>query len=388
MFDGDLLTFEQSRQYQTPTTRCNMSLNVKTQVLILSDTHGKDFAVDGLPTCDVVIHCGDLTDGSKLQEFRTTLHNLNLIEAPLKLVIAGNHDFTMDLPAFERKVADASQPLDPELVAREYGIPGQAKKLFDDGKDAGIIFLDEGTHHFTLANGAQLSVYASPYTPSMGQWGFQYHPNKGHDFKISKGIDVAITHGPPRGIMDYTYGKERAGCSDLFTAISNARPRVHCFGHIHEGWGARLVTWKDGIEQPTHFTAIDNDRSPVIEKLAGLRAGKFDSEEDIAVKKAKLERSEKERCFKTDCGTDGDHEVEHGKQTLFVNASIEGAEEFEQRPWLIGIDLPKADSKEGETISADAHQKSPRKRAGSIEPDEQRIKRSRRTPNYSNEDAF
>lgn len=93
--------------------------------------------------------------------------------------------------------------------------------------------------------------------------------------------------------MEYSYGKERAGCPELFTAIANARPRLHCFGHIHEGWGARLVSWKDGIEQPTHFTAINNDRSPVVEKLAGLRIGKFDSEEDIAVKKAKLERLEK-----------------------------------------------------------------------------------------------
>lgn len=174
-----------------------MSLDIKTQILVLSDTHGKAFADDRLPACVVVIHCGDLTDGSKLEEFQTALHSLTLIKAPLKLVIAGNHDFSMDPPAFGRKVADAAQLLEPELVAREYDAPGQARKLFDDAKDAGIVFLDEGAHQFVLANGAQLSVYASPYTPSMGQWGFQYHPNKGHEFKISKGTDIAITHGPP-----------------------------------------------------------------------------------------------------------------------------------------------------------------------------------------------
>lgn len=205
-----------------------------------------------MPACDVAIHCGDLTDGSKLEEYRTTIDLLSQLKAPLKLVIAGNHDFTMDLPAFKKKVEEVTQDLEPELLAREYGLPGQVHKLFEEAKEEGIVLLDEGTHQFNLDNGAQLTVYASPYTPSMGQWGFQYHPNKGHEFDIGSNVDIAITHGPPKGVMDYTYGKERAGCSDLFTAIANARPLMHCFGHIHEGWGARLVTWKEGISQPTH----------------------------------------------------------------------------------------------------------------------------------------
>jgi len=320
---------------------------IQTRFLIVSDTHGKEFINEGgLPDCDVAIHCGDLTDGSKLEEFRTTLEQMKLIKAPLKLVIAGNHDFTMDTPAFERKVADAAQPLVPELVAQEYGVPGRARELFEEAKDAGIVFLDEGTYHFNLANGAQLNVYASPYTPSMGQWGFQYHPNKGHEFAIDQGIDIAITHGPPKGIMDYTYGRERAGCPDLFSAIVNARPRLHCFGHIHEGWGARLVTWKDDIEQPTHFTAIDNHRSPIIEKLADLREGRYDSEEDAMVKRRKLEALSKDKCSKTSHCSGDEHALHYGKQTLFVNAAVETNEDFEQRPWLIDLELPRRTSSE------------------------------------------
>ncbi|ETI27174.1 hypothetical protein G647_09856 [Cladophialophora carrionii CBS 160.54] len=245
-----------------------MAPKIPTRLLIMSDMHGADFNSENRPDqrADVTVHCCDLADGSKLEEFRSALELLERIDAPLKLAIAGNHDFTMDKAAFETKVAEAVPPLDPGLVAREYGTVGQARELFDHAQDAGIVFLDERTHRFDLENGAMLTVYASPYTPSLGAWGFQYHPNQDRHFDIRDGTDLVITHGPPRGIMDFTYGRERAGCPDLFTAVACARPLIHCFGHIHEGWGARLVTWKDsGRDKQSHFTAIDNDNSLVIE---------------------------------------------------------------------------------------------------------------------------
>lgn len=305
----------------------------------MSDTHGEDFS--STQQADVALHCGDLTDGSRLEEFRTALEVLKNIDAPLKLVIAGNHDFTMDSRAFEAKIAEAVPSLDPQLVAREYGIPGQARQLFDDARQEGIVFLDEGIHRFALENGAMLTVYASPYAPALGAWGFQYHPNKGHHFDIQEGTDVVMTHGPPKGIMDYTYGRERTGCPDLFAAVARGRPRLHCFGHIHEGWGARLVSWKDsGIDEPSHFTAIDNDNSPVIEKLASLRKSTLDSDEMAQEKTEKLERLRQEGCAMTSHCPQDEHSLQVGKQTLFVNASIMGSEGFEQRPWLVDIELP------------------------------------------------
>ncbi len=35
-------------------------------------------------------------------------------------------------------------------------------------KEAGVTYLDEGTHTFTLNNGAKFTVSASPYTPGSG----------------------------------------------------------------------------------------------------------------------------------------------------------------------------------------------------------------------------
>ncbi len=115
------------------TQSSNMDSKIKTRLLILSDTHCMDFnpADRPLQRADVAIHCGDLTDGSKLEEFRTAIQLLKDINVPLKLAIAGNHDFTMDVPAFEKKVAEATPPLDLELVAKEYGALGEARQLFE-----------------------------------------------------------------------------------------------------------------------------------------------------------------------------------------------------------------------------------------------------------------
>jgi Calcineurin-like phosphoesterase len=147
-----------------------MEATIRTRLLILSDTNGEDFSCSNRPhqRVDVVLHCGDLTDGTKLDEFRTSITMLESVDAPLKLVIAGNHDFTMDIDAFEAKLAEAVPSLEPELVAREYGTLGLARQLFEDARNEGIVFLDEGTHHIPLTNGAVLKLYAGPYTPALG----------------------------------------------------------------------------------------------------------------------------------------------------------------------------------------------------------------------------
>ena len=170
---------------------------VKTRFLILSDTHGMEFRSEDKPFqhADVAIHCGDLTEESKLEEYRISVRLLKDICVTLKLVIAGNHDFTMDVPAFRKKVAHAKPSLDPDLVREVYDNDKGARQIFADARAAGVIFLDEGSHQLILENRAILNVYASPWTPSLGDWGFQYPPEQGHNFEIRKGVDLVITHG-------------------------------------------------------------------------------------------------------------------------------------------------------------------------------------------------
>jgi len=84
------------------------SQTIKTRFLVLSDTHGALLPENrkSKEPVDVVIHCGNLTQESKLKEFRTATRLLKSIDAPLKLVIAGNHDFTLDTPTFRSKIEE------------------------------------------------------------------------------------------------------------------------------------------------------------------------------------------------------------------------------------------------------------------------------------------
>jgi hypothetical protein len=340
------------------TTRLKMSSSrtIRIRILVMSDTHDQAISPSELPRTpvDVVLHCGDFTNGSKIAEFESAISLLQQVEAPLKLAIAGNHDFSLDESVLQAKVREAGLQAEFELVEREYGCPSMLKRKFEN---AGVFLLDEGTHLFRLQNGARLTVYASPYTPSYGDWGFQYHPANGHNFDIRTGTDIVMTHGPPHGVMDRTQRGKRAGCPELFTAVAHARPRIHCFGHIHEGWGAKLVRWKHtGMEaRPTHFTAIDNERSFPIRKLADMQASAYDTEEMRAEKGRLQLQLEVMKAATTSHCIDDTHPLEEGKHTLFVNASLEAVTNEstdpcperhtpnapQQSPWLIDIELQR-----------------------------------------------
>ena len=317
-------------------------MGIKTRFLLISDTHGEDIPLPQLPT-DVAIHCGDLTDESKISEFRVTLRLLENIQAPLKIVIAGNHDFTLDLPTFRSNVENSNAASDTDLVKKEYGDYGEIQKLFDEAKSKNIQLLHEGTYQFALQNGALLKVYASPFTPSTHDaWGFHYIPQQ-HDFFIPNDVDIAVTHGPPKGIMDLTGSNKRAGCPNLFKAIAISQPKLHCFGHMHGQWGAKLVTWRDVIsDTPSHFTDIDNDKSLLIEKLSNLKRSRFDTEEEIHSKTEKRAELSRQGYIKASHSAGDKVPLQRG-QTIFVNAAIQGTtDEYPiHMPWLVDIDLPE-----------------------------------------------
>ncbi|CAI6305583.1 unnamed protein product [Periconia digitata] len=320
-----------------------MASRVDTSFLILSDTHGDQLIHPVTTNVDVAIHCGDLTEESKLEEYQVAIKMLRGIDAPLKLVIAGNHDFSLDENVFETHLSEIRDKInDDQLLDTTYGKVGSARSLFEseDAKSAGIIFLDEGTHHFNLQNGAQLTVYASPYTASKSKgWGFQYNPDEqDHEWNIEKGVDLVLTHSPPQGVLDYTDSRTRAGIPSLFGAVAQAKPRVHCFGHIHEAWGAKLVTWRDELsEPPSHFTDIDNEKSQLIDSRAKLSRGKFDTQ-DVIEEKENRRRDYQRQGYREI----NDVAICESEQTVFVNAAIEGAEGGQQQlPWIVNIQLPK-----------------------------------------------
>ena len=343
----------------------NLQATVPTRVLILSDTHGRnDISITS--SFDLAIHCGDLTEGSRIAEFRSTLDLLRAVPSPTKVVIAGNHDITLEKETFLKHLHAAGVKCTDPAATKEYGQIDEARALLRDAEHEGIHFLEEGLHTLDLANGARVSLYVNPQTPrsksegalgdSEAGWAFQYDASSSQRrFDLAQRVDIFVTHGPPEGVLDYT-GDRRAGCPSLFAAVARARPQLHCFGHVHAGWGAKLVTWRgtpSNIEKPCHFTAIDNDASVVLERLNFLKPGKFDSEEVkvekcgkldkmLALGYCQLERKVVKESKIEETTVEGTM-VEEGSQTLFVNAAVQGDEEMPAQPPISTVlNLPRS----------------------------------------------
>lgn len=146
---------------------------ITTRFLVISDTHSAEPSQNvtnaevsfrpPLPEADVLLHCGDLTMVGHLHEYERTLKMLEGINADLKLVIAGNHDITLDERYYERK---------GQYMHRWHGydtdLPRHAKEMWtgERARKAGVTYLEEGTHTFQLSNGAQLRVSTDSHCTS------------------------------------------------------------------------------------------------------------------------------------------------------------------------------------------------------------------------------
>ncbi|TGO08136.1 hypothetical protein BTUL_0224g00090 [Botrytis tulipae] len=239
---------------------------IPTRVMVISDTHEHRLDGANMPEVDILLHTGDLTNFGELEALKESVKMMGTIEAELKLVIAGNHDISLDA---QNRVENMS---DEEYS--EYHHSALEIMTGQLAKDAGVVYLKEGTHTFSLKNGAKFTVYASPYT--CGSMGFQYQINEDRfndanqvapgqisiaTNPIPEGVDIVMTHGPPHTILDQVDGSYK-GCRNLLRAVSRVRPLMHCFGHIHEGNGANLVTWKpDGsVKDPSSATPMETEQ--------------------------------------------------------------------------------------------------------------------------------
>jgi len=225
---------------------------VPVRFLCISDTHGvkldenkqHPFSLP-LPKADVLLHSGDLTQCGSIRPFKDALEMMSQIDAELKLVIAGNHDLELD-PQYG--VEEGEEQECAEAIALMTG---------PLAKEAGVTYLNEGTYSFTLSSGATFTIYVSPYSVEYGDYVYgtklteDRYSSKTADDPIPDNVDIIMTHGPPKTIRDTCLhdGKEvNVGCPALLEATARVKPKLHCFGHIHEGYGATTVTW-DGNSQ-------------------------------------------------------------------------------------------------------------------------------------------
>ena len=187
------------------------------RIVCVSDTHGHHPGL-AVPDGDLLIHAGDATMAGRPEELDQFDAWLGTLPHRHKVVIAGNHD-----RLFEDQ-------------------PEEARRHITNA-----LYLQDAEH---VVEG--LRIWGSPWQPWFLSWAFNLKrgaPLRAKWALIPPGIDVLVTHGPPHKIRDRVKGAmaqglnialghgPNVGCEELREAVRRVRPRLHVFGHIHEGYG-------------------------------------------------------------------------------------------------------------------------------------------------------
>lgn len=174
------------------------------KILHISDTHGKHRELTDMPSADILVHSGDFTLSGGDMEALDFIEWLCDLPYKHKLFIAGNHDDCM---------------LDASLE----GLPDDVHYLSDRGITIdGISFY--GAPMFAVFDGEELK-------------GVEHYE------QIPDNTDILITHRPPLGILDSIDDHIHYGSSILLDKVSNIKPRMHLFGHVHSAYGT--IGWKE-----------------------------------------------------------------------------------------------------------------------------------------------
>jgi Icc-related predicted phosphoesterase len=198
------------------------------RIVCLSDTHELHREAT-VPPGDMLLYAGDFTFFSKR---RSMIDDFNdwLGELPHrhKVVIYGNHEF-----AFES---------DPSLRAR---------------LSNAIVLVNES------ANIDGVNIWGSPVTPmDGGAFALGRVEDRARLYsQIPRETQILLTHTPPFGVLD---GEPHAGCPELRTAVIRIRPRLHVFGHIHDGYGTRATRHTMFVNAALFSEHGDLNKPPIV----------------------------------------------------------------------------------------------------------------------------
>lgn len=173
------------------------------RIVCISDTHEKELG--SIPDGDVLVHCGDFSIR------RDTMLSLELLNEEFKklphkykVLVPGNHDW-----CFEKDYEEAV-------------------KVFTEG----IVLVNKGIEI------EGVKFYGTPDQPIFYNWAFNKTAGelvKSYG-KIPEDTDVLITHTPPLWVLDKV-SRGHVGSEELYNRVLEINPKLHVFGHIHEGYG-------------------------------------------------------------------------------------------------------------------------------------------------------
>lgn len=169
-----------------------------------------------IPEGDILFHAGDFSKRGRPEEVRDFLDWYAALPHPVKIFIAGNHDFMAER--------------DPEAF----------RAMIPDN----LIYLEDSG---TTVEG--LRIWGSPIQPWFFDWAFNRERGaeiRAHWDLIPPDTDILLTHGPPYGILDQVLRTGHpVGCRDLGKKIKETAVKIHAFGHIHEAYGTVI---QEGVQ--------------------------------------------------------------------------------------------------------------------------------------------
>ena len=180
----------------------------------ISDTHAHHHLLEIPEKLDMVIFSGDCSNYrdhyKNLPEARDFLNWFAALPIKFKIFVAGNHDSSIE----------------KGLINLEFFKAKNITYLEND-----FVVVQNHVKSF--------KIWGSPFSPTFGNWSFMKSRTKlNYVWKqIPDDTDIVITHTPPKGILDLTEDRyhtlEQCGCSALAKRLLDVKPKLHCFGHIH-----------------------------------------------------------------------------------------------------------------------------------------------------------
>lgn len=215
------------------------------RIVCISDTHSRERNTQlDIPNGDVLIHAGDFSRSGMLPDLRHFKSFLDQLPHPQKILVAGNHELTLHSDLYAANAKSFHESLFKKKSFNPVDYSEQCRTVIATGVWPSCCYLqDSGCKLASPLDGtaSDLAVYGSPWQPEHCNMAFGLPRGAALKAKwecIPQHTDVLITHTPPYGIMDQAADGTLCGCEELLTAVKErVRPRLHVFGHIHEGHG-------------------------------------------------------------------------------------------------------------------------------------------------------
>ncbi|KAH6633551.1 Metallo-dependent phosphatase-like protein [Boeremia exigua] len=227
----------------------------KTRIVCISDTHNN---TPKLPPGDVLVHAGDLTNQGSYDELERSVAWLEKAPFEVKIVIAGNHEITLDEQFYEEKGSRWKWPA--------WQSPRGCMKLLRESKTITYLENESTMVYLKEPNGPHtcFKVFGSASTPGPGNWAFEYQKDaaKGLWSAIPKDADIVVTHTPPRGHCDAATKDDRSGCPALLERLAIVKPLLHVCGHIHEARGIERIHWSPLLHSDSLVESVEHWRDP------------------------------------------------------------------------------------------------------------------------------